>query len=164
MPDKIRTRNPRILTCPVCKGKLESHLLIRHLIVEHQMEVEDSAVLAKESFDTEEKENWWEEKKSSSEEPPQHEAKAEQIYVTQMPPSKTQVGISGMAIAALFLSIVSLCCFGPLGIASLILGLTKLNEISNQPNHPDAGPAKTSVVLSSLALIFYALGGIFEIL
>ena len=54
MSTKIRTLNPRILICPVCDGSLEGHLLIRHLIVEHQMEVEEASVLAQESFDSEE--------------------------------------------------------------------------------------------------------------
>ena len=40
---------PRILlptsTCPVCDGRLESHLMTRHLIVTHDMEVEKAAEL-----------------------------------------------------------------------------------------------------------------------
>ena len=54
MSTKIRTLNPRILNCPVCDGRLEGHLLIRHLIVGHQMDVEEASVLAQESFDSEE--------------------------------------------------------------------------------------------------------------
>ena len=51
---KIRTLNPKILHCPVCEGRLEAHLLIRHLIVEHEMQVDEASILAQESFDSEE--------------------------------------------------------------------------------------------------------------
>ena len=40
------TRKLKIITCPVCDGRLEKHLLIRHLIVEHQFEPSDAAELA----------------------------------------------------------------------------------------------------------------------
>ena len=32
-----------IVTCPVCEGKLEKHLLIRHLIVEHEVSPDEAA-------------------------------------------------------------------------------------------------------------------------
>ncbi len=32
-----------IVTCPVCEGKLEKHLLIRHLIVEHEVFPDEAA-------------------------------------------------------------------------------------------------------------------------
>ena len=48
-------RNLKIITCPVCKGRLEEHLLIRHLIVEHEFSPSDAAEYANsKSFDSEE--------------------------------------------------------------------------------------------------------------
>ena len=48
-------RNLKIITCPVCKGRLEEHLLIRHLIVEHEFSPSDAAEYANsKSFDEEE--------------------------------------------------------------------------------------------------------------
>ena len=36
-----------IVTCPVCEGKLEKHLLIRHLIVEHEVFPDEAAEIAR---------------------------------------------------------------------------------------------------------------------
>jgi len=48
-------RNLKIITCPVCKGRLEEHLLIRLLIVEHEFSPSDAAEYANsKSFDEEE--------------------------------------------------------------------------------------------------------------
>ena len=44
---QIRTRSPQIVTCPMCEGRLEMHLLIRHLIVEHEVDPDEASVLAR---------------------------------------------------------------------------------------------------------------------
>ena len=43
---QIRTKSPHIVTCPMCEGRLEMHLLIRHLIVEHEIDSDEASILA----------------------------------------------------------------------------------------------------------------------
>tara|TARA_B100000902_G_scaffold309988_1_gene299482 strand:+ start:252 stop:611 length:360 start_codon:yes stop_codon:yes gene_type:complete len=102
-----------------------------------------------------ENEEWWGEKSSTLEGQPQTQVNTQQIFVSQASPNQVQVGMSAMVIVALVLSIVSLCCCGPVAIAPLIMGTMKLSEISGQPNHPDKGLAITSIIISVIALIWF---------
>ena len=113
-----------------------------------------------------ENEEWWNEKSSTLEGQPHTQANTQQVFVSQASPNQVQAGMSAMVIIALVLSIVSLCCCGPLAIAPLIMGSMKLSEISGsgQANHPDKGLAITSIIISILALVFFVISFGLEIL
>ena len=102
-----------------------------------------------------ENEEWWGGESATLEGKPHTQEHVQQIFVSQASPNQVQVGISSMVIVALVLSIVSLCCCGPVAIAPLIMGTMKLSEISGQPNHPDKGLAITSIIISVIALIWF---------
>ncbi len=42
----LRAANIEVVTCPVCEGRLQRHLLIRHLIVDHEMDTDDARDMA----------------------------------------------------------------------------------------------------------------------
>ena len=42
-----QTRTQDIVVCPICRGRLEKHLLIRHLIVEHDVFPDEAADLSR---------------------------------------------------------------------------------------------------------------------
>lgn len=48
----VRTRAPDIAACPVCAGRVERYLLIRHLIVDHEIDPSEASGMA-ESVDSE---------------------------------------------------------------------------------------------------------------
>jgi hypothetical protein len=110
-----------------------------------------------------EEETWWDEESATLEGKPHTQEHIQQIYVSQASPNQVQVGMSAMVIVSLVLSIVSLCCCGPVAIVPLIMGSMKLSEISGQPNHPDKGLAITSIIISVIALIWFLIGFGFEI-
>ena len=42
----LRAANIDVVTCPICEGRLQRHLLIRHLIVDHEMDTDDARDMA----------------------------------------------------------------------------------------------------------------------
>lgn len=42
----LRAANIDVVTCPICEGRLQGHLLIRHLIVDHEMDTDDARDMA----------------------------------------------------------------------------------------------------------------------